>query len=46
MFEVIEVLVPTNTSGVERVAHTEGDKRPPTLLMREVTFYLARWRAA
>lgn len=33
--------MPTNSSGVEGVAHTEGDKWPPTLLRREVVFNLA-----
>lgn len=39
MFKVTEVFVPTNTSGVERVTHTEGDKWPPTALKCEVVLF-------
>lgn len=44
--KVLQVFVPTNTSGVERVTHTEGDKCPPTPLKCEAAFYLAGWRTA
>lgn len=44
--KVLQVFVPTNTSGVERVTHTEGDKCPPTPLKCEVVFYLAGRRTA
>lgn len=41
MFKVILALVPTNTSGVEFVADTQGDKCPPTVLTREAIFFFS-----